>query len=108
MGGGQERSLHCSVDRCVFVASLWRVGLMHITQWAKVNAKWYLGVRCHKCRSPILFALDRSDGEREPAAPGKLVLTCAMAGCRHQADYTTAAVARFQKQPAATNQTENP
>jgi hypothetical protein len=81
---------------------------MRISQWSKVDAKWYLGVRCHKCQSPILFALDRTDGESEPAPPGKLVLTCALAECRHQADYTTAAVVRFQKQPAATNETESP
>jgi hypothetical protein len=77
---------------------------MRITQWSKVDTKWYLGVRCHKCHSPILFALDRSDGDNVPAPPGKLVLTCALPGCRHQADYSSAAVERFQKQPPATNE----
>ncbi|PYS13831.1 MAG: hypothetical protein DMG15_09975 [Acidobacteria bacterium] len=77
---------------------------MHISHWSKVDARWYLGVHCQKCGAPILFALDHSDGETEPASAGKLVLTCVLAGCRHQADYTTAVVARFQKQPAAKNE----
>ncbi len=73
---------------------------MHISQWSKTDTKWYLGVSCRKCGTPILFALDHSQGEGEPAAPqGKLLLTCCIAECRDQADYSTATVTRFQKQP---------
>jgi hypothetical protein len=48
---------------------------------------------------PILFALDRSEGAKEgqPVPAGKLVLTCPLDECRHQADYTAVAVSRFQK-----------
>ena len=74
---------------------------MRITQWSKADTKWYLGVRCQKCDVPILFALDHSDGEVQPARAGKLVLTCPLAECRHQADYSKAAVSRFQKQTTA-------
>jgi hypothetical protein len=72
---------------------------MSISQWSKVDTKWYLGVLCHKCETPILFALDRSEGaiEVEPGQAGKLVLTCSLAECRHQDDYSTAVVSRFQK-----------
>ena len=70
--------------------------------------RWYLGVRCRKCRVPILFALDGSEGAGDgpPPSVGKLVLTCTLDKCRHQADYTAAAVARFQKQPANPGETE--
>ena len=71
---------------------------MRISHWSKVDTKWYLGVRCRECETPILFALDHSDGEAQPATAGKLLLTCPAAECRHQADYSTAAVARFQKE----------
>jgi hypothetical protein len=66
------------------------------------DTRWYLGVRCHKCYEPILFALDRSEGTAEstPPSAGKLVLTCTTEQCRHRADYTAAPVSRFQKQPA--------
>jgi hypothetical protein len=71
-----------------------------ISQWPKADTRWYLGVRCKKCRAPILFALDHSDGSGDgPPTAGKLVLTCALEKCRHQADYTTSAVSRFRKQP---------
>jgi hypothetical protein len=74
--------------------------IMQISRWPKVDTKWYLGVKCQKCKTPILFALDRSEGEGKPShSGGKLVLTCPTAECRHQADYSSAAVARFQKQP---------
>jgi hypothetical protein len=59
--------------------------------------RWFLGVRCKKCKSPILFALDRSGGEGELAAPGKLVLTCSKEKCRNQADYSGAKISRFQQ-----------
>jgi hypothetical protein len=37
---------------------------------------------------PILFALDRAEGagKRQPVSAGKLVLTCPLDNCRHQAD----------------------
>jgi hypothetical protein len=76
---------------------------MHIYQWSKVDTKWYLGVHCRKCQAPILFALDHSDGEGQPVPAGKLLLTCPLAECRHQADYSTATVSRFQKEPPALN-----
>ncbi len=78
---------------------------MHISRWPKVDTKWYLGVQCQKCGTPILFALDHSEGDGQPLPPGKLVLTCSLAECRHQADYSTAAVSRFQKQPSVSNDT---
>ena len=40
---------------------------MRIAHWSKVDARWYLGVRCRKCEAPILFALDHSEGEAQPA-----------------------------------------
>lgn len=72
--------------------------------WARADVRWYLGVRCQKCKVPILFALDRSEGSEERQAPpaGKLVLTCTLDKCKHKADYTRAAVLRFQKQPGET------
>jgi hypothetical protein len=69
--------------------------------------RWYLGVRCKKCRSPILFALDRSEGEgkHQSLPAGKLVLTCPLDECRHQADYTGARLSRFLKQQGKPNET---
>ena len=78
---------------------------MRIAQWSKVDARWYLGVRCRKCEAPILFALDHSEGEAQPAVAGKLLLTCSRVECRHRADYSTAKVSRFQKPPRAPNET---
>lgn len=72
---------------------------MRISQWAKVDARWYLGVHCLKCEAPILFALDHSDGEANPAQAGRLLLTCSRAECGYMADYTRAKVSRFQKPP---------
>src|SRR6267378_2111201 len=85
-----------------------RISFVNISRWPKANMHWYLGVRCHKCRVPILFARDRSEGEVDvpPPPAGKLVLTCPMDTCRHQADYTASTVARFQKQPADGNPNE--
>ncbi|PYS18020.1 MAG: hypothetical protein DMG11_34015 [Acidobacteria bacterium] len=81
---------------------------MHISRWPKSDARWYLGVRCQKCEAPILFALDRSEGEGEPFRAEKLVLTCSQIACRHQADYSAATVSRFQKEQAApTNESES-
>jgi hypothetical protein len=78
---------------------------MRISHWSKVDTKWYLGVHCWKCQAPILFALDHSDGQVQPAPAGKLLLTCPLAECRFQADYSAAAVSRFQKGPSAMNET---
>jgi hypothetical protein len=80
---------------------------LNISRWPKADLRWYLGVRCQKCHLPILFALDHSEGEgkRQPLSAGKLVLTCPLDSCRHQADYTGAAVSRFQKQPGKPNET---
>ncbi len=74
---------------------------MRISHWSKIDTKWYLGVRCLKCSSPILFALDHSEGGSQPPSPGKLLLTCPLPECRDQADYSKATVSRFQKEPAA-------
>jgi len=70
---------------------------MYIPHWSKVDTRWYLGVPCWKCGTPILFALDHGDKQIPPAAAGKLFLTCLVAECRHQADYSKAEVLRFQK-----------
>ena len=69
--------------------------------WSKIDTKWYLGVQRRKCRAPILFGVDRNEGEGQPVPTGKLVLTCSLAERRHQTDYSTAAVSRSQKQPDA-------
>jgi len=67
-------------------------------RWSSA-AQWYLGVRCQKCRTPILFAVDRSDGHEGSTAqrPATLVLTCTVDTCKHKADYTNSAVLRLQK-----------
>ena len=82
--------------------------LVNISRWPKSYVRLYLGVRCKKCHVPILFALDRSEGmpDGPPLAAGKLVLTCTLDKCRHQADYTAAAISRFQKQPGNPNEAE--
>lgn len=80
---------------------------MSINSWSRTDTRWYLAVRCEKCKFPIMFGLDRSEGALESLPAAKLVLTCTVDNCRHKADYTTAAVLRFQKQPAvARNQEE--
>ena len=77
-----------------------RIRLVNVSRWPKAQDRWYLGVRCRKCRTPILFALDRTEGVGgdQPVLAGKLVLTCTLDTCRYQADYTAAAVTRFRKQ----------
>ena len=71
-------------------------------QWSRPDQRWYLGVRCRKCHSPILFAVDHSDGTQGGQTPpaATLVLTCAINECKHKADYTGAVVLRLQKSPA--------
>jgi len=80
---------------------------MNRSRWSKVDTRWYLGVNCRKCGSPILFALDHSEGEAQSATAGKLLLTCLLSECRHQADYSTATVSRFQKGPVTVTGNEN-
>jgi hypothetical protein len=70
---------------------------MRISNWPKVDTRWYLGVHCRRCKTPILFALDHSNGETQPFSAEKLFLTCSSADCKHQADYSAAEVLRFQK-----------
>jgi hypothetical protein len=71
--------------------------------------RWYLGVRCRKCHKPILFALDRTEGSggEETVSAGKLVLTCTLDKCRHQADYSGAAVSRFQRKRSPADNRRN-
>jgi len=71
-------------------------------QWSRPEDRWYLGVHCRKCHSPILFAVDRSDGVRTEQTPqtATLVLTCTAEKCKHKADYTGAAIQRLQKSTA--------
>src|SRR4051812_31469409 len=85
--------------------NFWMESLMRNPNWCKIDTKWYLGVHCRSCGAPILFALDHSDGEAQPAPAGKLLLTCPLVECRQRADYSTATVSRFQKQPTALNET---
>jgi len=70
--------------------------LMNISRWSKSDLRRYLGVPCQKCSAPILFALDRSEGEAEPTRARRLILTCNEPGCRHQADYSSAKVSSYQ------------
>ena len=74
---------------------------MRTSRWPKADARWYLGVKCRKCEEPILFALDHSEGNTQPAAAGKLLLTCPRTECGHRDDYSAARVSRFQKPPGA-------
>ena len=88
-------------------AFLTEARLLNISRWPKADMRWYLGVRCQHCHTPILFALDHTDGAKEGLhlSSGKLVLTCPLDECRHQADYTAAAVSRFQGMSSKPNQT---
>ena len=63
----------------------------------KTDNRRYLAVSCEMCGSPILFAVDRTEGDGENPRAAKLVLTCAGDTCRHRGDYTAAAVLRYQK-----------
>jgi hypothetical protein len=76
-------------------------------QWARTDQRWYLGVRCRKCHSPILFAVDHSEGVqgRQTPPPATLVLTCTIDKCKYKADYTGAVVLRLQKSPADVKET---
>jgi hypothetical protein len=61
------------------------------------DRRWYLGVLCEHCDSPILFSLDRSEGHGEARPCVKLVLTCSQPDCQRKADYSGAEVSRYQK-----------
>jgi hypothetical protein len=75
-------------------------------QWSRTDQRWYLGVLCRKCRSPILFAVDYSDGGKtQQALAGMLMLTCTKESCKHKADYTDAVVLRLQKPSPIINET---
>jgi hypothetical protein len=54
-----------------------------------------------------MFGLDHSDGANASLPAAKLVLTCTVDRCGHKADYTTAVVLRFQKQPSANETRRN-
>jgi hypothetical protein len=82
---------------------------VNVSSWPKADKQWYLGVRCRRCKVPILFAVDRSDGSGATQVPsaGKLVLTCSLVTCGHRADYTTATISRFQKETVNTNENKS-
>src|SRR4029453_1301712 len=67
--------------------------------WSKVDVRWYLGVRCQKCKFPIIFGLDHSSAaESTPRQTAqKLFLTCTAQECGFRADYTGASILRLQK-----------
>jgi len=68
---------------------------------AKAASRWYLGVHCHRCLAPILFAVDHEVPLQENTPLSrKLILTCSSEKCRHRSDYTADKVLRFQKPPA--------
>ena len=74
------------------------------SSWSRTDTRWYLAVRCQKCKLPIIFGLDHSEGAKESLPAAKLVLTCAVDNCKYKADYTAASVFRFQKQPVVANE----
>lgn len=81
---------------------------MNLTRPRKNDTRWYLGVRCQRCRTPILFGLDHSEGGREALPTSrKLLLTCSLDKCRYRADYTAEKVLRFQKPQANENERDN-
>lgn len=63
------------------------------------DKRWYLGVICAKCRTPILFGLDRTEGKGPFEPPAMLFLTCSETECGHRADYSGAKVSAHQKNP---------
>ena len=74
------------------------------SRWHHSEPRWYLGVRCNRCQSPILFALDHMDEADDSPKPttARLVLTCTHEGCGHKADYTAADVLRILRPPVET------
>ena len=72
---------------------------MKISNWSRIDLRWYLGVPCRKCQLPILFARDHTEASEElqRRPTGKLVLTCTLDECNYRADYTDSPVFRFKK-----------
>ena len=71
---------------------------MQFSRYSKSTEKrWYLGVLCARCRSPILFGLDRTEGRGPFEPPMKLFLTCNEAQCGHRADYSGATVFPYER-----------
>jgi hypothetical protein len=82
---------------------------MHLSGHPRsLEKRWYLGVLCRKCKAPILFARDFSDGKSDRQWAGKLVLTCAAPECRSSADYSDAKISRFQKSSDSSKPTRPP
>src|SRR5689334_22137247 len=75
---------------------------MNLSRWPKADTRQYLGVSCRRCRAPILFALDQSEGENQSLEPRRLFLTCQNLECLHQDDYSSAKMARYQKTSEST------
>jgi hypothetical protein len=57
----------------------------------------YFGVRCNKCGSPILFGVDRSEGNGPMHGAVILTLTCAESACGWRDDYSKSPVGRYRK-----------
>jgi hypothetical protein len=70
---------------------------MQLWTTRKQDTRTYFGVVCHKCRSPILFGVDRSAGSGPIRPAATLRLTCGETACGWQGDYTRAPVARYRK-----------
>lgn len=66
----------------------------------KADNRWFVGVQCEFCNTPILFGLDPSGGDGPINPSVRLVLTCPEPECSRQADYSGAPVSRFQKSDA--------
>jgi hypothetical protein len=64
---------------------------------AAKQTKWFFGVRCKKCATPILFGQDRSEGKTPFTGAAKLLLTCPKPRCAHRADYSTEQISRFRR-----------
>src|SRR4029434_4807817 len=64
---------------------------------AAKTTRWYFGVKCRKCATPILFGQDRSEGKTPFTGAAKLLLTCSKPSCSHRADYSVDQVSRFRR-----------
>jgi hypothetical protein len=82
---------------------------MHLSGHPRsLEKRWYLGVLCRTCKTPILFARDFSDGKGDRPSAGKLVLTCGEPECRRSADYSNAKISRFQKSATLSKPSSKP
>lgn len=70
---------------------------MQLWTTRKTDTRMYFGVVCHKCRSPILFGVDRSSGSGPIRPAAVLTLTCSETACGWRDDYAAAPVARYRK-----------